>query len=314
MAQSGRTFEAFGEDPFLTSVMGVADAEGIQSGDVMADAKHFTAYNQETDRQSLKEVVPQRALQELYDRPFAAVITEAHVASVMCSYGVLNGVNDCSDPSLYRLLRSWGFTGFVRSDLAAVDNPAAAFQAGLDLIKLSRAAWTKVMMTRAVDADSITRGTLDEAIMRVLTKMFAFGLIATHGPSTSPHRLEGFRHLKDFVTREGHAMVSVAYIEVDGYHLGQWTAVQRRRHAERARRLETLPGWNWDMVAAKQQTAMEHLRHFVAREGHARIPVLHIEDGFALGGWASERRKAYRRGKLDETRVNELEGFPGWRW
>ena len=60
VAQSGRTFEAFGEDPFLTSVMGVADAEGIQSRGVMADAKHFTAYNQETDRQTLEEVVSER--------------------------------------------------------------------------------------------------------------------------------------------------------------------------------------------------------------------------------------------------------------
>lgn len=178
VAQSGRTFEAFGEDPFLTSVMGVADAEGIQSRGVMADAKHFTAYNQETDRQTLEEVVSERALQELYNRPFEAVVTEAHVASVMCAYGVLNGINDCSDPSLYRLLRSWGFTGFVRSDLGAVDNPAAAFRAGLDLIKPSSADDTKVLMARAVHERSITQGMLDEAITTVLTEMFAFGLIA----------------------------------------------------------------------------------------------------------------------------------------
>ena len=57
VAQSGRTFEAFGEDPLLTSVMGVAEARGIQSRGEMAVAKHFTAYNQETDRQTLREVV-----------------------------------------------------------------------------------------------------------------------------------------------------------------------------------------------------------------------------------------------------------------
>ena len=100
------------------------------------------------------------------------------MASVMCAYGVLNGINDCSDPSLYRLLRSWGFTGFVRSDLGAVDNPAAAFRAGLDLIKPSSADDTKVLMARAVHERSITQGMLDEAITTVLTEMFAFGLIA----------------------------------------------------------------------------------------------------------------------------------------
>ena len=192
VAQSGRTFEAFGEDPLLTSVMGVADAEGIQSRGVMASAKHFTAYNQETDRQALDQVVSQRALAELYDRPFEAVVTEGHVASVMCAYGLLNGINDCSDPSLYRLLRSWGFTGFVRSDLGAVEDPTAAFRAGLDLIKVSRPAGTKVAMARLVKEHSITQGMLNEAITRVLTEMFAFGLIAhprtldVAAPATTP--------------------------------------------------------------------------------------------------------------------------------
>ncbi len=100
MSQSGRTYEAFGEDPLLSAVMGVADVDGIQSRDVMSDAKHFTAYTQETFRLNLREVVPGRALQELYDRPFEAVVTQAHVASLMCADGALNGVNDCSNPSL----------------------------------------------------------------------------------------------------------------------------------------------------------------------------------------------------------------------
>ena len=176
--QSGRIFEAFGEDPLLASVMGVADADGIQSRDVMAVAKHFTAYNQETERETLHEIVPERALVELYDRPFQAVVTEAHVASVMCAYGVLNGVADCADPRLYRLLDSWGFTGFVRSDLGAVINPAPAFRAGLDLIKPSEIDETRVMITRAVHDGSITPSMLDQAVIHVLTEMFAFGLIA----------------------------------------------------------------------------------------------------------------------------------------
>ena len=75
----------------------------------MADAKHFTAYNQETDRQTLKKWSPSARCEELYNRPFEAVVTEAHVASVMCAYGVLNGINDCSDPSLYRATALLGF-------------------------------------------------------------------------------------------------------------------------------------------------------------------------------------------------------------
>ena len=133
--QSGRTFEAYGEDPYLAGVMGVANVDGIQSQGVIAEAKHFTAYNEETDRVQLNQDVSERALAEIYDAPFEAVIQQAHVGSIMCSYGSLNGTNICSDASLYQQLRSWGFNGFVRSDLDRNRDPAAAFAAGLDLIK-----------------------------------------------------------------------------------------------------------------------------------------------------------------------------------
>ena len=176
--QSGRIFEGLGEDPLLASVMGVADANGIQSRGVMAVAKHFTAYNQETGRETLHEIVSERALVELYDRPFQAVVAEAHVAAVMCAYGFLNGVVDCADPRLYRLLHSWGFTGFVRSDLGAVTSPVPAFRAGLDLVKPSEVDATRVMMARAVHDRSITPNMLDQAVVHVLTEMFAYGLVA----------------------------------------------------------------------------------------------------------------------------------------
>jgi len=131
---------------------------------------------------------------------------------------------------------------------------------------------------------------------------------------------EGFRHLEEFVTREGLAMVPVEFADHDGYRLGQWTAVQRRRHAlgklnaERVRRLEEQPGWVWHMVAARQQQAMMHLQTFVAREGHARVPVAHVESDFPLGAWASERRKAFREGKLDAALISQLEELAGWTW
>ena len=51
--EGGRVFESFGEDPDLTSTLGVADIEGIQSQGVMAEAKHFGAYTQETARARL---------------------------------------------------------------------------------------------------------------------------------------------------------------------------------------------------------------------------------------------------------------------
>jgi beta-glucosidase len=178
--QSGRTFEAYGEDPYLTGVMGTANIEGIQSQGVMAQAKHFTAYTQETDRVRLNQDVSERVLEEIYDAPFAAAVHQGHVASVMCSYGSLNGTNTCSDPALSALLHSWGFDGFLRSDLAAVPNASAAFQSGLDLLKPA----IVPTLTRLVSTGVIPVADLDSAVASTLQAMFAFGLIAQPRPAT----------------------------------------------------------------------------------------------------------------------------------
>jgi beta-glucosidase len=173
--QSGRTFEAYGEDPYLTGLLGTSNAEGIQSQDVMADAKHLTAYSQETARVLLNKDVPLRALEELYDAPFVPVVQQAHVATVMCSYGFLNETNTCSDPSLFELLQSWGFDGFVRSDLQAVFEPSEAFNAGLDLLKPA----TVDSIMSLVRTGTIHMTDIDTAVTAILKMMFAYGLIAS---------------------------------------------------------------------------------------------------------------------------------------
>ncbi|HEY5120863.1 MAG TPA: glycoside hydrolase family 3 N-terminal domain-containing protein, partial [Acidimicrobiales bacterium] len=66
---SGRSFETYGEDPFLASVMGVAAIEGIQLTGVMAQAKHLGAYTQENARARLNQLVSQRVINEVYNAP-----------------------------------------------------------------------------------------------------------------------------------------------------------------------------------------------------------------------------------------------------
>jgi beta-glucosidase len=177
---SGRIFESFGEDPFLTSVLGVANIEGIQSTGAMALAKHFTAYSQETARARIDQIVTPRALAELYNAPFEAAVEDAHVAALMCSSGLLNGVPACASPYVYDTLKSWGFTGFVRSDLRAVPFPAPAFRAGLDMIKPSSAAFIEKIVRKHL----LPVGDLNRAVATILAQMFAYGVIAhPHDPS-----------------------------------------------------------------------------------------------------------------------------------
>ncbi len=171
---SGRIFETYGEDPVLSAVLGVAAVRAIQSHGEIADAKHFTAYTQETARARLNQQVSARALAEIYNAPFEAAVRQGHVASLMCSYGSLNGVNTCSSPYVYRTLRRWGFTGFVRSDLGAVPDPVAALRAGIAMLKPISTAG----LIGAVLHHRLAVSALDRAVHAVLVPMFALGLVA----------------------------------------------------------------------------------------------------------------------------------------
>jgi beta-glucosidase len=171
---SGRIFESFGEDPFLTSMLGVANVEGIQSTGAMALAKHFTAYSQETARARIDDAVSARALAELYDAPFEAAVKDAHVAALMCASGLLNGVPACASPYVYAMLKSWGFTGFIRSDLRAVPHAATAFEAGLDIVKPASAAFIE----KLVRSDVMPASDLNRAVRTIVADMFAYGMIA----------------------------------------------------------------------------------------------------------------------------------------
>ena len=172
--QSGRVFETFGEDPYLTSALGVAVIKGIQSTGVLADVKHFTGYTQENARGRIDQVITPRALTELYNEPFRAAVMDAHVASVMCSMGALNGVNGCSSPYIYATLRSWKFHGFVRTDYGSVFRAAPAFRAGLSLLKPG--ASTEIL--HDVASGALPLASLDRAVRAILSTMFAYGLIA----------------------------------------------------------------------------------------------------------------------------------------
>ncbi len=125
----GRGYNTFGEDPFLTSVIGVGEIKGIQSQHVMAQVKHYVAY----DSNSGNIFVDDQALHEIYVAPFDAA-SKAGVSSIMCSYNRVNGQFACgNDSTLTKILRDQiGFKGFVTSDWGAV-HAVNFVNAGLDM-------------------------------------------------------------------------------------------------------------------------------------------------------------------------------------
>jgi beta-glucosidase len=123
-----RSYNTYGEDPLLTGQIGAALIRGIQSQGVMAQAKHYVAFDGAND----VRVDPQ-TLREIYAAPFADAV-DAGVASIMCAYNRVNERYACgSDAMLNGLLRAeMGFGGFVTSDWGAT-HAADFINAGLDL-------------------------------------------------------------------------------------------------------------------------------------------------------------------------------------
>ena len=130
----GRNFEYFSEDPYLAGKLAAAMIRGIQSTGVGASLKHFAVNSQETERLTVDEVVDERALREVYLRPFEIAVQEGKPWTVMAAYNRLNGTYCCENKELLDLLRrEWGFDGLVMSDWGAVNDIQRAMDAGMDL-------------------------------------------------------------------------------------------------------------------------------------------------------------------------------------
>jgi beta-glucosidase len=124
-----RGYNTFGEDPMLTGAMGAAEIRGAQSQGVMAQAKHYIAY----DTDSYNVFVDEQTLHEVYVAPFAEAV-KAGVSSIMCSYNHINGPFACGNADTLKIVLKdeLEFKGFVTSDWGAVHS-ASFINRGLDM-------------------------------------------------------------------------------------------------------------------------------------------------------------------------------------
>jgi beta-glucosidase len=175
--QNGRTFEAFGEDPWLVSRLGVAEIIGIQSQGVIANVKHFAANNQENNRGKVDVVVDERTLHEIYLPAFEAAVKEGRVASLMGAYNKVNGTYCCENPVLLNqiLKQDWGFTGFVTSDFGAVHSTAPSALAGLDL-EMPTGKYFGTNLETAITSGRVPMAVIDDKLIRRFRTMMEFGL------------------------------------------------------------------------------------------------------------------------------------------
>jgi len=195
----GRTYEAYGEDPFLVAHTAVPWIEGLQSQGVLADVKHFAANNQEGQDPSGTQsspggpppgwggngiryldnaIVDDRTLHEIYFPQFEAAIKQAHSATIMCSYNKINGTYACENPhTLLAVLRGqWGFDGYVVADYGAAHNVLASMNGGLDFEPWPPFAYRPAEIDAALLSGRVSMKTLDGHVRNILATWFRYGV------------------------------------------------------------------------------------------------------------------------------------------
>ena len=192
----GRGQETYGEDPFLTSRLGVAFVKGLQGDDpdylkTVATPKHFAVHSgPELERHRFNVVPSPHDLEDTYLPAFRATVMDGHADSVMCAYNAVDGVPACANKMLLQqtLRRDWGFGGYITSDCGAIDDffqpdahhyspdaehaAAAGVLAGTD----TNCGNTYKALVKAVKDGLLPESAIDTAVKRLFTARFRLGM------------------------------------------------------------------------------------------------------------------------------------------
>ena len=199
----GRVEETYGEDPFLTSAMGVAFVKSFEDQGVITTPKHFAANVGDGGRDSYPIHFSKQLLNEIYLPAFKACVQQGGAGSVMTAYNSIDGIPCSSNPWLLRstLKEGWGFGGFVISDAGAVggildlhhtvkdreESAKSAIEGGLDVI-FQTDYDHHIPLLKAFQDGMIGAAAVDSAVTRVLRAKFRLGLF--ENPYVDPREAE----------------------------------------------------------------------------------------------------------------------------
>lgn len=215
----GRGHETYGEDPYLSTRLGVAFINGLQGSDPKymksaACAKHFAVHSgPEALRHSFNAEVSQKDLRETYLPAFKAAVKEAKVEAVMGAYNRTNGEPCCgSETLLTGILRNeWGFLGHVTSDCwaikdfheghnvtaTAIDSVALAINNGCDL----NCGNMYLNLMLAYQEGLVTEETITQSVTRLMTARMKLGMFdkPEHVPYAQiPYERNNCKEHRDF--------------------------------------------------------------------------------------------------------------------
>jgi beta-glucosidase len=192
----GRGQETYGEDPYLTSRLGVAFVQGIQGDDLhyfraIATPKHFAVHSGPESTRHEADVDPsEHDLWDTYLPAFRATITEGKADSIMCAYNRVDKVPACANKVLLGniLRKDWNFQGFVTSDCGAIDDfyeklghhysadAASASVAGIEAGTDTECGTAYRSLVNAVHRNLIKESEIDISLKRLFTARIKLGM------------------------------------------------------------------------------------------------------------------------------------------
>jgi beta-glucosidase len=192
---NGRTFEAYGEDPYLSGQTAVAGIQGIQSQHVIATPKHYLANNSETNRNFESSNMDDRTMHEIYLPAFEAAVRQGKAGSVMCAYNRVNQLYACENHTVLTdiLKGEFGFDGFVMSDWFFAAHEVNAANDGLDMEMPYPVAFAT--LKDAVTAGVVPESRLNDMVYRIVFSAFRIGLF-DHPVSTPIENVSTQAHRK----------------------------------------------------------------------------------------------------------------------
>ncbi|KAJ5859732.1 hypothetical protein N7534_005009 [Penicillium rubens] len=165
----GRGFESFAEDPHLSGILAKSIILGCESKGVISTVKHFVGNDQEHERRAVDVLVTQRALREIYLRPFQIVARDAKPGALMTSYNKINGKHVVEDERMLNLIREeWKWNPLVMSDWYGTYTTIDSMNAGLDLEMPGVSRYRGKFIESAVQARLIKQSTVDARARKVL--------------------------------------------------------------------------------------------------------------------------------------------------
>ncbi|KAF8487505.1 beta-glucosidase [Russula ochroleuca] len=187
VVQGGRNWEGFGPDPFLAGVGAYETILGMQSAGVQACAKHYINNEQENQRTRESSNVDDRTQHEIYVAPFLRSVM-AGLASVMCSYNLVDGTYACeNNHTLNSILKNeLGFQGFIMSDWGAQRSTMSAMT-GLDMTMPgdSNSSYFGAILAAYVENGTIPETRVDDMATRILASWYLLGQDSPNYPKTN---------------------------------------------------------------------------------------------------------------------------------